>query len=468
MVSGRHVYGKLKDRLADARRELRTEEQGVSAGQDALRSAREDLHLVVRQAAEQVMASPQASSPQGQAVIDRALDKVAKGEKKIAAIEDQLANEYPARIAEKQAAVAAAKAQAEEAQSSVADIDARIRAAVQQDATASTLKKAVTEAEVDLDNATSNLEQALSDRDSKRDAFTDNAVFRYLWSHDFGTERYKAWPIRAALDGWAARVIGYRDQLKHYDLLKELYEYCDRQVEAKKGALEDAKKAFAEARQKFERELGLPGAKLRLSAARQSLTRAEADLQAELSDQSMDKRRLETLKNPDESPYRQGAVDLIAQAIADHSSSSPRTGLVSSEVLEKLEAKEQALAAAKETLEQAEESVRQKQQVASRAKWAVDQFNEGGYNSSQYRFRDSSAWDDDFITGFLVGSITDDLFESSLAEGFHESSSSSSSSLGLGSSLGGGFSSGSDFGGGGFGDGGGFGGGGGFGSGGGF
>ncbi len=67
-------------------------------------------------------------------------------------------------------------------------------------------------------------EQALRDRAQKGAPYESDPLFMYLWRRGFGTSDYAANSLTRALDGWVAKLCGYRDARPNYAMLVQIPE----------------------------------------------------------------------------------------------------------------------------------------------------------------------------------------------------------------------------------------------------
>ena len=100
------------------------------------------------------------------------------------------------------------------------------------------LHEAAREASAVADRAANKLDIARADREEKGRPYEDDPLFSYLWARGYGGEGYSAWgPVRA-LDGWVARLCGYRDARLNYQRLLELPDRLAEHLEQVKAAAE--------------------------------------------------------------------------------------------------------------------------------------------------------------------------------------------------------------------------------------
>ena len=80
------------------------------------------------------------------------------------------------------------------------------------------------EAEARARRAERKTEMAEADRKVKGSPYEHEPLFMYLWRRGYGTTAYRAGPLTRFLDGWVARLCGYREARPNYTLLTELPE----------------------------------------------------------------------------------------------------------------------------------------------------------------------------------------------------------------------------------------------------
>ena len=85
-----------------------------------------------------------------------------------------------------------------------------------------TLASAVESADAIVSRAEQKMKVAQETRIEKGKPYENDPLFIYLWDRKFATSSYKSFPLFAALDGWVARLIKFRDAQLNYRRLLEL------------------------------------------------------------------------------------------------------------------------------------------------------------------------------------------------------------------------------------------------------
>jgi hypothetical protein len=173
--------------------------------------------------------------------------------------------------------------------------------------------------ESQADHAAEKAAQAEGDRAAKGAPYEADPLFSYLWQRQYGSATYRAGLLARALDGWVARLIGYRDAARNYRLLLALPAHLRRHADALAA---EAGKARADLEQ-FERvaldEAGIGALQDKLAQAGEALDATTKQIAAEeAAHAQLLRQRGEFVEGRDE--YTRNALALLNQAIAGASS----------------------------------------------------------------------------------------------------------------------------------------------------
>ncbi|MEE2691494.1 MAG: hypothetical protein VX640_08145 [Pseudomonadota bacterium] len=150
---------------------------------------------------------------------------------------------------------------------------AATRRRLEEDPAYETLASALEEANAIARRAEQKLELARADRKEKGAPYEADPLFAYLHKRQYGARGYRAFPLFALLDGWVARLVGYREARLNYARLLELPERLGEHV----ARVEEAAAERARAVEAYEREaLEADG----VGALRDEAAKAQAALEA--------------------------------------------------------------------------------------------------------------------------------------------------------------------------------------------
>ncbi len=180
------------------------------------------------------------------------------------------------------------------------------------------MAKALEDANAVAERAASKLDIARTDRTEKGAPYEADPLFSYLWERKFGTRKYRAFFLFAALDRWVARIIRYRDARLNYARLLELPERLEEHAARVKETAEE----IAQGIERYEREAlerdGVNKLRDRTKDARAALEKTDAAI-AEAEALHRDA----AARHADAAAGRDGPLEkarrLVAGALADRS-----------------------------------------------------------------------------------------------------------------------------------------------------
>jgi hypothetical protein len=108
----------------------------------------------------------------------------------------------------------------------------RTRARLADDAGYTAQAEQARQTDIQAANAEEKASQSEEELAAKRSTYEKNDLFMYLWTRDYGTASYTAFPLVRALDAWVARLVGYDEARANYfrlqEIPKRLREHADR------------------------------------------------------------------------------------------------------------------------------------------------------------------------------------------------------------------------------------------------
>lgn len=380
---------RLVRRLAELRLAA-LERDGVTAALDAGERAAAEALTRFRESAEAAAAAHRRWLERVEALVKERDERAASLEAAVDAVEDF--EEAQAALLESDPALAAAEA------------DARDKAAKAEAAE----KKAL---------------QAERDREAKRAAYEDDALFMYLWRRAYGTPDYRAMPLVRYLDGKVARLVDFARARPNYAMLNRIPERLRAHAD-KLGAARETARAEVEAtaRAALERagiepleaaaaaaEAALAEAEDALADARAALAAADARL-ARHADATRDAAVAAALDGLADAIGRTGLGDLGARAERTADPDDDRAVA--------------ALAAlARRLVEQEAESERLRGRMRAigerraRLEESLETFRRGGYDDPRGGFSNGPAIGS-VLGGILEGAARSGALEAVLREGF--------------------------------------------------
>ena len=175
------------------------------------------------------------------------------------------------------------------------------------------------EAQAVAERADDKAELAREDRSRKGKPFEADELFMYLWRRGYGTSEYSAGPLARLLDGWVARLCGYREARANYWLLleipKRLAEHAERARETAEQALDSL--------QDLEEQAARGG---RVPEARDALAEAERRQDSLDEDIAAAEGRLSDLQ-AEHNRYTAGEDGHLAKALRVFSATLERRGI---------------------------------------------------------------------------------------------------------------------------------------------
>jgi hypothetical protein len=123
--------------------------------------------------------------------------------------------------------------------------------------------------------------QSEADLASKGEPYQGDALFMYLWDHRYLTPDYRHGGIIRMLDGWVARLIGFKAMRANYHMLNELPRRL--RAHANKAAEESERlqQALLSMEKQAAEKEGVPALQDTLDRAEQKLQQINADIEAE-------------------------------------------------------------------------------------------------------------------------------------------------------------------------------------------
>lgn len=200
---------------------------------------------------------------------------------------DQALAEANARVEELNQQREAARQRVEAVTESAQAAEAEVRAVLEQDPDYVRQRAAAETAADTARFAAQKTELAEKDRSLKGTPYEADPLFRYLWQRRYGTAEYRANPLTRLLDGWVAKLSGYRAAAANYTMLLEiprrLAEHAERlriALEAEAGRLRALEEAALERgdsglhrRELREARVALEDCEDRIEAAEQESSR---------------------------------------------------------------------------------------------------------------------------------------------------------------------------------------------------
>jgi len=251
MISGRQTLGSIDQALQRVRAQIR------------------DLDAEIQGTSTQLLQLRQQESAQYQALARLRLDQLAAGE--MAAKLDRAGRwvgellqtrqqtlqgllEQIEEVQQQQAALEAERAvqaqRVDAAEEAIDTAEAAIQQQLGDDSTYQAQLQRAQQAEQVAQHAEKKTELAAQDRLDKSKPYESDRLFMYLWQRGYGTPRYQAAPPIRLLDGWVARLCGYRNARPNYAMLRELpqrmQEHAERvrqEADAQFKALRDLEQA---------------------------------------------------------------------------------------------------------------------------------------------------------------------------------------------------------------------------------
>lgn len=301
--------------------------------------------------------------------------------------------------------------------------------------------------------------------------YHNSGIFMYLMGKGYGTDAYVAGNLVKMLDRRVASVCNYDVNIKNYNLLKELPVFMERSLAKARRAHEDAIESLADYELNEMAKDGIPELESDVMSdygSVESLTKRRDSIKSEMHALSDDLDDYSTGNDK----FSKDAHRVIFEDLADDSLSllAKKAAETMSheddaivESLRDMSAEVDRLSGSLKVFISKSDSLKRSRGLMSEL---ISMYKRNGYNGSYSRFK-SGFNVDDFLAGYLSGSIR--MHDAiSMMKRYHYKDTPSYSSSSSSRSGSGGFGTGGGFGGGGFSTGGGFGGGGGFRTGGGF
>ncbi|QDT00668.1 coiled-coil domain-containing protein [Adhaeretor mobilis] len=96
------------------------------------------------------------------------------------------------------------------------------------------LSKRALDAEVELERNEVRVAEAKQESSEKLPAYEKSRLFKYLQERDYGTAAYKKEGLTRVLDGWVAKMIGFRRARRSYDFLRVTPELMAKEVQRRR------------------------------------------------------------------------------------------------------------------------------------------------------------------------------------------------------------------------------------------
>jgi hypothetical protein len=131
------------------------------------------------------------------------------------------------------------------------------------------------------DLAEAKAQAAHTDRAEKGKPYEADPLFNSLWARGYGTERYRAWPLTRALDGWVARVVNYEPLRRDYWMLSALPARFDEHAARMRALADRDVEAVRELERVAADAAGTPAREQALTAAEERLAEIDRDIGAQ-------------------------------------------------------------------------------------------------------------------------------------------------------------------------------------------
>jgi uncharacterized membrane protein YgcG len=130
-------------------------------------------------------------------------------------------------------------------QAELGHLSASAESALRSDPTFSARLREAEELDQVAEQSMRKTEQAEADRDEKGRPYRDDPLFLYLWDKGFGTSDYKAGPLVRYLDGLVAGLVDYNKARPNYAMLNEIPTRLREHAEQQEARAEAAEAALA-------------------------------------------------------------------------------------------------------------------------------------------------------------------------------------------------------------------------------
>ncbi len=292
MRSGRDTLKRMDKTLRRARRDL----ERLDA----------ELHGTSRAITENRLAQARA--------VDRMagirLDAVRRGE--VAGQLESAASEAEAILENREAAIAELKGRVAAAQEAIETLETRRETLHEQvDASARTLAERegavqqgletdpafaaqlerAEQAEAVAARADEKAELAEADRRRNGKPFESDELFMYLWDRAYGTSGYRAGPLTRLLDGWVARLCGFREARPNYWMLLEIPKRLREHADFARDAAEEELEKLKDIEEQAAVDGKVPEAREALAALESS--QDDLDAEIETAEQSLNELQAE-------------------------------------------------------------------------------------------------------------------------------------------------------------------------------
>ncbi|NND36989.1 MAG: hypothetical protein HKN81_07620, partial [Gammaproteobacteria bacterium] len=150
-------------------------------------------------------------------------------------------------------------------------------------------------------------ELGAADRRHKGEPYESDELFTYLWQRGYGTSAYSANPLARLLDGWVARLCGYRDARANYWMLLEIPKRLAEHAEHARDAADAELDALQDIEERAARDARVPDAR----AALESIEQRQDELDVEIVTAEQDLAGLQAEQNR----YTAGDDDYMLKAV---------------------------------------------------------------------------------------------------------------------------------------------------------
>lgn len=459
MTRGSTVYSALAAKASQAQQEVdQAERKSASIARD-LHHAQKNLDLMHRIMAEERLSALQSDPGLARTYEDQvALGKLSECKSKLKSLKSDLLG-VQSKMAEAKDFVESKRKSLHQARIEHRDAERRTGDALMDDAEFTRLQTAIQSAEEEVQNSDNRIQLAREDRDSKQKKYLADPLFSYLHERHYGTQEYVAGRLVRHLDAWVASIIHYSENKANYDVLGNVVTHlASRKAQAEKGLrkLREENRILINA---AEIACGQTVAEEALKQADDALSDAELKLSKLRNQESFLRQEVENHSGSN-NEFAKSALRILARSADEAGYREIGERFALSSELAKIRNDQRGLVKSlKDSHAAAQNDVTKTKEMHERAGRAVSMFRSKGYHQSSSRFR--SSWRDDFVDGYIAGTISQSMLNQAMAsshykeEPYRPSSSSSSSWGSSNGSFGGGFSSGGGDMGGGFSTGGG-------------
>jgi hypothetical protein len=258
-MSGRKALKELDSFLAKARKVLAAVDYQYGGARDALaRLETRRVRVYAELARLRLLAIEQGDLPQAldvaereaRAILDERDAAMKALEETIRSAESDLADEESRRARQQETVDAAVETldAAEAAAQQALDADEAYRAQLER----------TEQADLIADRAEDKADAALKNRLIKGKPYEADPLFSYLWSHGYGTSRYRAFPLTRWLDRKVAQLCGYETARRDYALLNEIPKRLSEHAEAMRASFDREAGSLADLEEAAAARAGVP------------------------------------------------------------------------------------------------------------------------------------------------------------------------------------------------------------------